>query len=146
MPVSEALRERRRQNAREWNRKHPERVREAQRRYYQRHRDEIVARRRSPEYKARVRLRRQTPEYQAAKKKRLLLVGRPSSSVVSRLVAEQGGLCGNPEKDGRKGCGWPLDGDVHVDHILPVAAGGTNDWMNLQALHALCNQRAGATA
>lgn len=57
------------------------------------------------------------------------------------LIDAQGGACGI--------CGGPLphppSGDtVHVDHIVPVSRGGTNDLNNLQSTHATCNLRKGA--
>lgn len=35
-------------------------------------------------------------------------------------------------------------GDMHIDHVLPVARGGTNVLENLQVAHSLCNQSKGA--
>lgn len=57
------------------------------------------------------------------------------------LIDAQGGACGI--------CGGPLPhpptGDtVHVDHIVPVSRGGTDDLSNLQATHATCSLRKGA--
>lgn len=51
------------------------------------------------------------------------------------LLHRQRGIC--PE------CGEVINlakGDrVHVDHVIPLAMGGTNDWSNLQAIHAACH-------
>lgn len=44
------------------------------------------------------------------------------------------GLCGNPV----------ALAEVHIDHVLPVAHGGSDDPHNLQVAHALCNIRKGA--
>jgi len=41
-------------------------------------------------------------------------------------------------------CKLDLNGDVQIDHILPVSKGGTSEFGNLQAVHSLCNQRKGA--
>lgn len=35
--------------------------------------------------------------------------------------------------------------DVHIDHIVPVAHGGTDDLSNLQVAHSGCNLSKGAT-
>ena len=34
--------------------------------------------------------------------------------------------------------------DLHIDHIVPLARGGSSARENLQAAHALCNQQKGA--
>ena len=54
-------------------------------------------------------------------------------------VVGQSGLCGI--------CGRPLAGDLghtHVDHKVPLDAGGTSDRANLHAAHAICNLVKGA--
>jgi hypothetical protein len=47
------------------------------------------------------------------------------------------------ERTGRRCalCGWTVrpGDDVHVDHVLPVARGGSSDIKNLRAVHASCN-------
>lgn len=40
--------------------------------------------------------------------------------------------------------GWPLGERFEVDHIVPVAAGGSSDPENLRALHQECHRQAGA--
>lgn len=56
-----------------------------------------------------------------------------------RLFEMQDGLCPPPEWGG---CGRPmsLDDDVQVDHIFPVARGGSDDESNKQLMHRVCNQ------
>ena len=71
---------------------------------------------------------------------------RPSSSGRVRrhltwLIQRQDGRCGI--------CGQPLPqpptGDVvHVDHIVPLVRGGTDQRTNLQATHAACNLTKGS--
>jgi 5-methylcytosine-specific restriction endonuclease McrA len=38
-------------------------------------------------------------------------------------------------------CGKPLGDDYHLDHIIPIALGGTNTFGNVQLLRATCNQQ-----
>ena len=33
------------------------------------------------------------------------------------------------------------DGQIHIDHVIPLSRGGTHTYDNLHATHALCNQR-----
>jgi 5-methylcytosine-specific restriction endonuclease McrA len=40
-------------------------------------------------------------------------------------------------------CRLPLGGDVHRDHIKPLAQGGADMLCNIQAAHAMCNQSKG---
>lgn len=48
-------------------------------------------------------------------------------------------------QDGRCAlCGWPLGPRFEVDHIVPVALGGSSAPENLRALHPECHRAAGA--
>ncbi len=40
-------------------------------------------------------------------------------------------------------CGEMIDGDFHVDHIVPLSKGGLHSYANVQAAHPLCNIRKG---
>lgn len=40
-------------------------------------------------------------------------------------------------------CGKLLDGEVHLDHIIPLARGGAHSQDNLAPTHATCNLRKG---
>jgi len=53
-----------------------------------------------------------------------------------RVFAAQGGLCAL--------CGWPMARErFEVDHVVPVAAGGSSDPGNLRALHPECHRSRG---
>ena len=47
-------------------------------------------------------------------------------------------------QDGRcAACGWPLGDRFEVDHVVPVALGGSSDPSNLRALHPECHRAFG---
>jgi 5-methylcytosine-specific restriction endonuclease McrA len=53
-------------------------------------------------------------------------------SVDPRVVLERSsGTCGI--------CGEPIEGDFHVDHIVPLSRGGEHSYANTQATHPRCN-------
>ena len=83
--------------------------------------------------------RRQRREYDRVRRRRLHGVN--ARIYLPVLRRRQDGLCTL--------CGKPLpeiSRDIHVDHILPVAQGGTSRPHNLQAVHEACNLRkAGGT-
>lgn len=62
--------------------------------------------------------------------------GSHTAADILRIHAEQSGKCAC--------CGKDLNGTYHVDHIMPLAIGGSNWPDNLQALCAFCNQSKGA--
>ena len=57
--------------------------------------------------------------------------GKPSKDIAERLYALQRGKCAC--------CKQPLGNDYHLDHIMPLALGGTNTDDNIQLLRAKCN-------
>lgn len=58
--------------------------------------------------------------------------GKHTGDDIKKIYAQQGGLC--------KTCGAVL-GKWHVDHIVPISAGGSNEAYNLQLLCKSCNLR-----
>ena len=62
--------------------------------------------------------------------------GKISKGIVEWLMAKQKGKC--------VCCGNKLGKNFHLDHIFPLALGGSNCDSNLQLLTASCNRRKGA--
>lgn len=60
-----------------------------------------------------------------------------SKGLAGKLFKLQRGKCAC-------GCGQPLGTDYHLDHIMPVALGGTNTDDNIQLLTATCNMQKSA--
>ena len=59
-----------------------------------------------------------------------------SKDISQRLLKLQRGKCAC--------CGLPLGNDYHLDHILPLALGGSNTDDNIQLLRSLCNMQKSA--
>lgn len=57
--------------------------------------------------------------------------GKLSAGIVQRLLKLQRGKCAC--------CGLPLGNNYHLDHIMPLALGGSNCDQNMQILHQRCN-------
>lgn len=61
--------------------------------------------------------------------------GTLTSDIALRLIVSQKGKCAC--------CGLPLGDDYHLDHIMPLALGGTNTDDNIQLLRSKCNLQKG---
>ena len=59
-----------------------------------------------------------------------------SRGLIARLLKLQKGMC--------PCCRQPLGGNFHMDHIIPIARGGTSEDDNIQLLRAKCNQEKSA--
>ena len=59
--------------------------------------------------------------------------GRLTANIIPRLFKLQRGKCAC--------CGKPLGDNYHLDHIMPIALGGTNTDNNVQLLRAECNHQ-----
>ena len=62
--------------------------------------------------------------------------GNLSKNIVERLMALQNGKCAC--------CGVKLNGSYELDHIMPIALGGSNSDDNVQLLRVSCNRKKGA--
>lgn len=58
-------------------------------------------------------------------------IGKLSRNIEQKLFSLQKGKCAC--------CKKPLDNDYHMDHIMPLALGGTNTDDNIQLLRSKCN-------
>lgn len=140
-----------RERIRKWRQQNPENVKQQQERARERRKNNPEDKRRQrqlkqkPEYKEKARRRKQSPEYKKQnqeynRKRRQHLGGDGYRRAWPDLLLRDGPYCGI--------CGEPLDpihSNFHVDHITPVAHGGTNDLSNLQLAHPHCNMSKSAT-
>lgn len=80
-------------------------------------------------------VRRKSVEYAATRRARKL--GQFIEEVDRDVVYEMhGGRCGI--------CGEFIEGDFHVDHVLPLSQGGLHGYINVQPAHPICNFIKGA--
>lgn len=141
-----------------WKARNPERVKEQRLRYAEKHREREAERlkewaKANPDKKrtAYAKWRAENPEhkkayqaaYQAAnldkhrinqqtrRARKKAVGGVLSADILQRLYSIQKGLCAC--------CRKPLGSDYHLDHIMPIALGGTNTDDNVQLLTARCN-------
>ena len=57
--------------------------------------------------------------------------------LLDAIILRDQGLCGI--------CSDPIMGPLELDHIVPLAAGGTHEPDNVQLAHRSCNRRKGTT-
>lgn len=69
-------------------------------------------------------------------RRRKMAGGKLSRDIVDILMSKQKGKCAC--------CFGDLNGDFHLDHIMPIALGGANVDSNMQLLHSVCNLRKSA--
>jgi 5-methylcytosine-specific restriction endonuclease McrA len=113
---------------RDWHARNPSKAPQYKKAEYERDADKI---------KARVkRHRKDNPEMYAAvsrnkRARKRSAGGTHSADDIASIRKMQRDRCAN--------CQTKLDGGGHVDHIFPLAKGGSNDRRNLQLLCARCN-------
>jgi hypothetical protein len=100
-----------------WRREHPEKVSKFSKRWRKRH----------PEKAKEMDARSRHKQRGAA--------GELSKGILKMLFEAQNGLCAC--------CETPLLDNFEIDHIMPIALGGTNTDDNVQLLTPLCNKRKG---
>lgn len=115
---------------RRWERANPERVAAKQRRW----------REKNPDYhreyrdlnRAAVRASKRKTEMTRKDRRLGQFIEEVDPAVVYQM---HGGRCGI--------CGEFIEGDFHVDHVVPLARGGMHGYVNAQPAHPLCNMRKG---
>ena len=111
----------------------PEKQKEADLRYRHKNRDAYLQRVRQ----WRIANKDKVRERERAKEaRRRNAIGTLSKGIEQILFDKQKGLC--------VCCGRELGQNYHLDHIMPLALGGTNTDDNVQLLRAECNLRKGA--
>ena len=109
----------------------------------------IEYRKRNPDYKKNYHKDNPEQSRQHARRRRARLRGVESQSYTESEVLDLYGfschLCGDlidldaPRMQGKDG--W--EKGLHLDHLIPISAGGTNTIENIRPAHALCNLRKG---
>lgn len=111
-----------------WSALNKEKVRESNSMYYSENRTRILERHAAYRSENREAFRR----YWANRRFREI-GGKLSKGIIQKLLTMQRGKCAC--------CGNPLGDDYHLDHIMPLALGGTNTDDNIQLLRAECNMQ-----
>lgn len=144
--------ERRRAAREKWEKKNPENLPKRKKRYRKRHPDKIKAANAAYYAANRERVLAQKAEYReenreaiyarrdwekhaeyGRKRRAKMLDAYVAAVVADEIVKRDCGRCGI--------CGKPVMGDLELDHIVPLAAGGTHEPDNVQPAHRTCNRR-----
>lgn len=129
--------DRKKEHGAEWRAANKQRKLELNRNWYERNREEIRKKAREmdrvwyAENNEKARL-----IYQNKRAKRRA-AGVLSLEITKTLMRLQKGKCAC-------GCKQPLGNDYHIDHIMPIALGGSNTDDNVQLLRSKCNLQKGA--
>jgi 5-methylcytosine-specific restriction endonuclease McrA len=131
--------ERIRRKVREWVEANPERHKENVARAYERLRQDEERWQRENERKQQ--WKRDNPEAMramSARRQAALLgaEGKCDGEALRQMYDQQQGLCAY--------CETVLFGDFHVDHMMPLSRGGSNNWDNLAITCPKCNLSKGA--
>lgn len=113
-----------------WAKENPQKDRDSKRRYNDKNRVDIL-KKKSARAKANPELGRLYAHRRRALKSSS--GGVLSFGISNRLFALQRGKCAC--------CSLPLGDDFHLDHIMPLARGGSNTDDNIQLLRSTCNRQ-----
>ncbi len=122
--------EKRNATAKRYYERNPEKCRERSRLYYRRFPEKAAASRNA--YRATAGYKSVNQNNMAKRRARIgAHVGTLSVGLAEKLIKLQKGRCAC--------CGGALSGDYHLDHIVPLALGGSHEDSNIQLLHGKCN-------
>ncbi len=117
----------------EYIKNNPEKVKESKRLYALKNKEELKVKAKAKRIENPERHRRAKQNRRARER---AAVGKLSTGLIAKLLILQKGKCAC--------CKGPLGDDYHVDHIMPLALGGTNTDDNIQLLRARCNRQKNA--
>lgn len=130
-----------------WAQANRDKTRANQRRFYWRHSEaeKLRSRLRSPEKRSEINdryRRRNLAKFAAKENKRRAIKAATQIGQVDydRVVREADGVCGICKAE------IAHDDKTHIDHIVPLARGGSHTQDNIQLAHARCNIKKGARA
>ena len=158
--VCQPCRDARNEYKRNFYKTHPEKKRAMDIKYVSTHRKQVA--KHSAKYRennleksrtASLKWNKEHPEKMnaAARKRRAVKLENGYSEYTNAQILEKYGvlcyLCKDPinlEAPRRigKGKGWQLG--LHIDHVLPIIAGGSDTLENVRPTHAICNMKKGA--
>jgi 5-methylcytosine-specific restriction endonuclease McrA len=130
-----------------WNQANPEYRREYFKKWYSKNRDKAIARARKWQNENREKRNenrrikyKENPDLRLNEKVRRR-VRKYGNGLVERIYrsvvwARDDGICGI--------CGKPVNKqDWQLDHVIPIAKGGTHTYVNVQVSHPICNLKKG---
>lgn len=121
----------------EWRQANPERKRQIDRAWYAANWDRARDARRAWGAANRKRI-------YASNRKRRAVLDRPLSPVrLEDIWQRDGGICQLCDDRIDGSLRWPHPASVTLDHVFPLARGGTHEPENVQLAHGLCNMRKG---
>lgn len=136
----------------DWERRNPENYKERKRRYRKRHPEKIKAENAAYYRANRERILAQKTKYREQNREAIYArrdrekhaegVRRRRARKLDAYVAPVSDSAIIQRDRGRCGiCGKPIMGDLEIDHIVPLAKGGTHEPDNVQLAHRRCNRK-----
>lgn len=117
----------------QWKAENPAKVKESDARRYKKNKDRMLSMNKEWNRTNSIKMR----SYCAVRRSQIKSCGgRYHKADIDAIYYQQKGLC--------TACYKPLNKKFHIDHIIPINLGGSNNKSNIQLLHPVCNMRKSA--